>query len=193
MTETEPAGEPPAPDADTVAPRRRFPLAAVLAVLFAAAAVLLAFVATSLKSELDDERADRRAVAGVAGSFSEAILTFDGDDLEATKERVLGLSTGGFAEEFEASFAGLAELVQTASSSARATVDDVFVGDIDGGQATAITVVDLAADGPAGPRTVADTYLRLSLVRVDGDWKVDGVTSLNFAQASAGGDTGAGG
>lgn len=181
-------------DAPEAAPaRRRFPLAAVLAVLFALAAVLLAFVATSLKGELDDERGARRDVAGVAGSFSEAILTFEAGDLEATKERVLDLSTGDFADEFEASFGGLAELVETASSSARATVKDVYVGEIDDGEATAITVVDLTADGPSGPRTVADTYLRLSLVRVEGAWRVDGVTSLNFAQAPAGGDTGGGG
>ena len=185
MTDAEVDPAPPA--------RRRFPLAAVLAVLFALAAILLAFVATSLNGELEDERAARRGVADVAGRFSEAILTFDADDLEATKERVLSLSTGDFADEFEASFEGLAELVQTASSSARATVDDVFVGDVADGEATVITVVDLTADGPSGPRTVADTYLRLSLVRVDGEWRVDGVTSLNFAQAPAGGDTGDGG
>ena len=67
------------------------------------------------------------------------------------------------------------------------------MGDVADGEATVVTVVDLAADGPSGPRTVADTYLRLSLVRVDGEWRVDGVTSLNFAQAPAGGDTGGGG
>ena len=185
MTDTEVEQAPP--------PKRRFPLAAVLAVLFALVAVLLAFVVTSLNRELDEERSSRRDVADVAGRFSEAILTFDADDLEATKERVLSLSTGDFADEFEASFGGLAEMVETASSSARATVQDVFVGDVADGEATVITVVDLAADGRSGPRTVADTYLRLSLVRVEGEWRVDGVTSLNFAQAPAGGDTGTGG
>ena len=185
MTDVETETAPPA--------RRRFPLAAVLAGLFALAAVLLAFVATSLQGELDEERGERQDVAAVAGSFSEAILTYDADDIEATKERVLELSTGDFADEFEASFGGLAELVETASSSAQATVKDVFVGDVGDGEATAITVVDLAADGPSGPRTVADTYLRLSLVRVDGEWRVDGVTSLNFAQPPAGGESGGGG
>lgn len=66
-------------------------------------------------------------------------------------------------------------------SSARATVKDVFVGDIDDGEATAVTVVDLTADGPGGRRAVADTYL------------VDGVTRLDFALVPAGGDTGGGG
>lgn len=194
MTDDAAAGPEPAPPHPAGAPApRRLPVATVLAVLFAAVAVFLAFVATSLQGELDDEREERRAVGRVAGTFSEAILTFDVDDLDATRERVLELATGDFAREFEEGFAGLAELVQTASSSARATVDDVFVGEIDGGEASAITVVDLVADGPSGPRSVADTYLRLSLVRVDGEWRVDGVTSLNFAQAPAGGDPAGGG
>lgn len=168
-------------------------VALVLAVLLAVVAVVLGFVAVSVQRELEDERGERREVARVAGAFSAAILTFDADDLDATKERVLALSTGEFAAEFEEGFGGLAELVQAASSSARASVDEVFVADVEGGRAAAITVVDLTAEGPSGPRTVADTYLRLTLVEVDGEWRVAGVTSLNFARPPAGGDAGGGG
>jgi Mce-associated membrane protein len=157
----------------------------VLCVLLAVVAVVLAVTAVSLRSELDDERNDRRDVAEVAGAFSEAILSYDFEHLDATKQRVLDLATGDFAADFEQSFEGLSALVEAVKGQATATVQDDFVGDVGDGQATVITVVDLAATGSGGDRTVPDSYIRLSLVRVDGAWKVDGLTSLNFARDDA--------
>jgi Mce-associated membrane protein len=160
----------------------RWALCAVLAVV----AVVLGVTAVSLQRELDDERGDRREVQRVAGAFSEAILSYDFEDLDATRERVLDLATGDFADDFRESFEGLSALVEAVDGQATATVQDVFVGDIDGGEATVITVVDLEATGTSGDRSVPDSYIRLSLVRIDGEWKVDGLTSLNFAQEPAG-------
>lgn len=179
MTDVESADDDvPAPDP----PKRRRAVLAILCALLAIVAVVLGVTAVSLRSELDDERNDRREVAEVAGAFSEAILSYDFEDLDATKARVLDLATGDFADDFQQSFEGLSALVEAVKGQATATVQDVFVGDVGDGEATVITVVDLAATGASGDRTVPDSYIRLSLVRVDGAWKVDGLTSLNFAR-----------
>jgi len=77
-------------------------------------------------------------------------------------------------------FAGLSELIRTTRSRATATVKDVFVGQLDDEAARVITVVDADIKGTAGQREAPDSYVLLDLVKVDGTWKVDGVTSLNF-------------
>jgi hypothetical protein len=178
------------PEATPDRPRRSgSKLAIALAVLFAALAIFLAFVATSLRGQLDDERDVRADVEDVAGRFSEALLTYKFGDLDTTKDHVLGLSTGEFATEYEAAFPGLASLITQSQSSATATVKDVFVSRIEGDRATAITVVDAVGTGAGGPRTQPDSYVRLDLVRTSGGWKVDGVTSLNFTTGPAGSTT----
>ena len=48
------------------------------------------------------------------------------------------------------------------------------------GDAQAIVVLDVDVDGVAGPRTQRDLYVRLTFVEVDGEWRVDQVTDLNF-------------
>ena len=180
------AGDEAEPDPEPQPPRRNgTKLAIALALLFAALSVFLAFVATSLRSELDEERDVRADVEEVAGRFSEALLTYSFSDLDATRDRVLALSTGTFATEYEEAFPGLAELIEQSESSAQATVKDVFVSSIDGDRATAITVVDAVGTGAGGPRTQPDSYVRLDLVRTASGWKVDGVTSLNFTSAPA--------
>lgn len=179
--------EPPAaaePDADAGPDRPSRAgtrLAVALAVLFAAVAVFLAFVATSLRDELDEERDVRADVEDVAGRFTEAALTYDFRDVEATREAVLELSAGTFATEFDEAFVGLAELIEETQGATQATVKDVFVSRIDGDRATAITVVDTVGTGLSGPRSQPDGYLRLDLVRTEDGWKVDGVTNLSLA------------
>jgi Mce-associated membrane protein len=172
---------------------RRLTVITAVAVVFALLAVGLAFVAVSLERELSDERSgraeraeDRRQVEQVAGRFSEALLTYDHEDLEGARERVLELSTGRFRSEYESAFAGLEAMIETTEARARATVRDVFVSGPDGETAQAITVVDSAVEGVAGPRRVLDTYIRLELVKRDGRWLVDGVTSLNFTGTGPG-------
>ena len=96
---------------------------------------------------------------------------------------MLDLSTARFRREYDEAFGGLTELIESTESTAIATVESVFVGDVDATTAEAITVVDAAVEGTAGQRSVADSYVRLDLVKVDEVWRVDGVTSLNFTAA----------
>jgi len=55
--------------------------------------------------------------------------------------------------------------------------------------ATAIVVFDERTQGTSGQHLNVDLYLRLSLVKVKGQWRVDDVTNLNFPVQPSGGTT----
>jgi Mce-associated membrane protein len=171
----------------------RLPIA--LAVIFGLLAVAMLVFMTQLREQRNDARdalsgleGDRAEVASVAGQFGEAILSYDYQDIDGSQQRVLELSTGQFQREYETGFEGFAELIEQTEAQSVATVTGVFVGDVSGERAEAIAVVDASVTGTGGTREVADSYIRLDLVKVGDTWKVDGVTSLNFA--SGGGDAG---
>lgn len=154
----------------------------IIAALFGLS-VGLAVLAAVLSARLADERDRRQAVEDVAGRFAAALLTYDFDKLEESKQRVLELSTGNFRKEYEEAFeGGLDTLYQETQARSRGTVKDVFVGAVDGDTAEAIVVADATAEGTAGARRRLDSYIRLQLVRLGGRWQVDGVTSLNFGE-----------
>jgi hypothetical protein len=172
---------------------RRSILPVALAVIFGLLAVVMFIVAGQLKNQRDEAReaesgvtGDRAEVAAVTGQFGEAILSYDYTDIEGSQQRVLDLSTGQFQREYETGFEGFAELIEKTEASSVATVTAVFVGDVSDERAEAIAVVDAAVTGTGGTRAVADSYIRLDLVKVGETWKVDGVTSLNFASAGDG-------
>jgi len=121
----------------------------------------------------------------VASRFASAVLTYDYRDLDKTKQSVLALSTGKFRTDYEQNFPGLSALFTTTKGQSTATVKDVFVSGIEHDTATAIVVLDERGQGTAGQRLNVDWYLRLSLVKVKGDWRVDDLINLNFAGQAA--------
>ena len=48
-------------------------------------------------------------------------------------------------------------------------------------------VLEIRASGVGGPRVSVDNDVDLSLVKVEGEWKVDGVRNLNLGVAGGGG------
>ncbi len=159
------------------------------AVLWAALALLTAIalitsvLAASATAARNRDRADRRAVEEVAGRLATALSTYDYRDFEATKRRVLALSTGAFASEYERAVGALASLIDQTKATSEATAGDVFVGNLGAGKASAIVVLEIRASGVGGPRVSVDNYVDLSLVKVEGEWKVDGVRNLNLGVA----------
>jgi hypothetical protein len=117
----------------------------------------------------------------VASRFASAVLTYDYRDLEKTKQAVLGLSTGKFRTDYEQNFGGLSALFTSTKGQSTATVKDVFVSGIDHDTASAIVVLDERGQGTSGQRLNVDWYVRLSLVKVRGAWRVDDLINLNFA------------
>jgi hypothetical protein len=171
-------------------------VAAGLAVTFFLSTVVLLVVSASLKSDKDELTGERRAVSDLAGQFVETFVSYDYENPEAQHDAVLALSAPPFSSQFEDAFAGLQELFTETQSTAQGTVKDVFVGDItDDGTASAIVVYDRVIQSSSGTTPEVNVYLRLDLVKLDGEWKVSGVINLNFAltgpseQPAVGGDT----
>ena len=163
-------------------PTRPWWLAAT-AVLFVAV-VALALVAASQRATLAAERDDRREIERVSGELATALLTYDYEDLEASRDRVLSRATGKFRKEYESAFdGGLQTLLTETKASSKGTVTDIFISEIHDSTASTIVVANAVADGTAGRRTSLASYIQLDLVEVGGRWRVDGVTNLTFGQS----------
>ena len=157
-----------------------------LALVFLATAIVMTFVAASLNDDLDEARTGDREVAAVAGRFAEALFTYDHRDVDSTRERVLSMATGGFRDEYEEAFeGGIDVFIEETEATSTVTVKDVLVGEVEEGTATAVAVIDTSADGAGGPRDLRNLYLRLDLVRVEGEWKVAAVTYPRTAPPDA--------
>jgi hypothetical protein len=157
-----------------------------LCIVLGLACLGFAVLAAVSTSRLDNERKDREAVEEASGRFASALLTYDYQDLATAKKRVLALSTGKFRKEYTQAFDnGLDTLFRETQARSAGTVSEVFVGQIADGTVTTIAVVDAVARGSAGGRRLVSSYVELQLVKVDGVWKVDGVTNLNLAAGAS--------
>jgi preprotein translocase subunit SecG len=157
----------------------------VLCIVFFLGTVAMAILAARQHSELQHSKDARAGVENVASRFASAVLTYDYRDLDKTKNAVLGLSAGKFKTDYEQNFPGLSALFTSTKGQSTATVKDVFVSGIDNNTASAIVVLDERGQGTSGQRLNVDWYLRLSLVKVKGDWRVDDLINLNFAGQGA--------
>lgn len=180
MTELDHDGE-----AGSRTPPRREPRtvpagAFVIAVLVAGAlAVLAAFAIAS--GGADGDRGEDREVRLAAGRFAERFLTFEHDELDAWKDDVLALATGGFAGEVEEVESGLRTLIAESELDAVTQVTDIFVGEVERGAVEVVIVYDRELRGGGQGRTESDRYLQLAMVRIDGEWLVDNVLDIASA------------
>ncbi|HEX4866615.1 MAG TPA: hypothetical protein VFV32_03215 [Acidimicrobiales bacterium] len=182
---TEPAS-PPSEEPPRSAPRGR-PTALVVAVGLAVAFAVAASVLAVLLAQ-DDDRG-REELRAAAGEFAQALVTYDHADPEAHRDAVLARSTGSFRTEYDDAFdQGLGKLITELEATSQGFVKDVYLTEVDEGQALAIVVMDVESDGSGGPRTVYDVYVRLTMIQVDGRWLVDDVTDLSFGSGPGLGD-----
>lgn len=173
------------PEAPKTVSRTAFRAAVALAVVFFIGTVVAAIFAAQQHRQLQRSKDARAGVEQVASRFASAVLTYDYRDLDKTKNAVLALSTGKFRTDYEQNFGGLSALFTATKGQSTATVKDVFVSAIDKDTATAIVVLDERGQGTSGQRLNVDWYLRLSLVKVKGKWRVDDLINLNFAGQGA--------
>lgn len=165
--------------ASTAPPRRRGRVVLALAVLVAIAAVAGIAALWTSRADLRREVDRRDEVAAVAGRFAEALLTYDHEDLVASRDAVTDLATDRFAAEYADAFdAGLGGQIESLEAVSSATVREVFVARSDGDTARAIVIADSEIVSSAGSRGAVGTYLDMTLVRLDGRWRVDDVTSV---------------
>lgn len=180
------AGETEA-DAPVEAPpppsRRAYVLAAI--VVLALITGVFAWGATKYSAtqrELDDVD----AVRNVAGQFGAAALTYDYRDLPSFERRMRAPATGTFRRQLQEGLGGLEELIRQLRSQSEGTVKQIYVSDIDDDSAAALVVVEARAqNGDDPPRTLDAAYLELQLVKVDGRWRIDGVSTLDLGGGSA--------
>jgi hypothetical protein len=158
-------------------------LAISLAVVFGLAAAILGVVAAGDEGVESGEVTSLRKAAGEVGV---ALLSYDFHDPEDHRDRVLALATGSFRGEYESAFdQGLGDLITKVQATSEGFVKDVYVSELDEERGEAIVRADVTRNGAGGERTLFDIYLLLTLVHVDGAWKVDQVTDLNFATEGA--------
>jgi Mce-associated membrane protein len=161
--------------------RGAFRAAVALAIVFFIGTVVAVVFAAQQHRQLQDSKDARAGVEQVASRMTSALLTYDYRDLDKTKQAVLGLATGKFRTDYDQQFSGLSALFTSTKGQSTATVKDVFVSSIQDNTATAIVVYDERAQGTSGARLNVDLYLRLSLVKVNGQWRVDDVSPLSVA------------
>ena len=191
MSDPDGDDEPPRVEDDVItadeapgpAPSRGRWLLGGLAFVAVAAALVLAVVAAVQRQELAEERDDRLEIERVSGELATALLTYDFEDLDASRDRVLARSTGKFRKEYEEAFeSGLRTLLTETRATSQGTVTDIYVSRIEDATASTIVVANAVADGTAGRRASLASYIQLDLVEVGGRWRVDGVTNLTFGR-----------
>lgn len=161
-----------------------FPLVAL-----AAASVALAALGWSEASDANTELEDATDARRVAAEFGEAYLSFDTDDVDGATDRLLTLATETFADEFESTRApSIEELFAAGDTVTRASVQDVFAGEVDGDRTRALVVVDIDASGPEGKQRLVGLSFVLEMVREDSRWLVDAVGPAPFPEVVGGPD-----
>ena len=157
--------------------RRLDPLTAFVTLI----ALALAAFAWSLQSRVGDleaERDDRRDVSIVASNLTLALLAYDHADLDVNRETVLNLSSTAFQENYLGAFDdGLATLIESLEATATAEIRQVMV-DVTGDRARAIVIADSVVNSAVGSRVLTGSYLDIALVKLDGSWLVESVTSV---------------
>ena len=154
-------------------------LVLVLVLLLAAATGVAVWQAMEARS-LAADAAEQRRVATVASRMGEALLSYDHTDLDGSEDAVVALSSPDFAAEYSEAFdGGLAAAIEDLEATAEGTVTATYVQHATGTDARAIVVVDAVVTSTAGTRTLEQAYLEMPLVQVDGEWRVDGITSIS--------------
>ncbi|HEY2430404.1 MAG TPA: hypothetical protein VGI06_15800 [Acidimicrobiales bacterium] len=143
------------------------------------AAVAVAGIEWRHDAALSRTAARERAVRTTAGELAQALLSYNATNLDASRARVLALSTATFAANYNQDFTqALAGTITALHASASATVRDVYTADVSASAAKAIVVVDFQTKSSAGTRQVLGTSLQMDLVR-QGTWKVNDVSVVS--------------
>jgi Mce-associated membrane protein len=180
-TTEEEAEEAPPPTPRPVS-RSAFLTAVALAGFFLLLAVVMSIVAASVQDERDQADDEREAVARSAGETVAALFSYDHSDPEASRERVARLAGQPIVDQYDEQFTPLLEALSDIDFVSRATVKDVYVSEIDDGQAAAIVVADLEVTSTAGLRQLDNAYTRVGLAETEGRWVVVEVQAIDFAQ-----------
>lgn len=188
VEETEGAKAGPAPGGGLAGRRGRIAgaVAAMLVAALAATAVLQWISANRAEealAKLEADRTLRLEVSGAAHAFGQALLSYDYQDLQTTRTKLMAMATGDFLNTYDDAFGGVMEqVIIKLKATSQATVRGVYLSDVDEATANAIVVVDQQVTTTDAIKNVRDSHLKIALVREKGTWKVREVTVLGAAQ-----------
>jgi hypothetical protein len=164
------------PEISTARERSRGLVVAVaLAVVFGLLSVVMAVLTVGGR---DEDKSDREEVFRLSGRFAESLFTFDFADPQRNRDAVLEQVTPSFKDQFEEDAAALfGPAAADLELKVAPKIEDLFVSQIDGGTAGAVVIIDIGTTTKTGvSQLFDDVYLELSLLEIDGEWKVDDLT-----------------
>jgi hypothetical protein len=154
-----------------------WPMAAVAALCVLA--LVLALVALQQRSQLQRDHKQTTELKQVSGQLVGALTTYDCQHLPDWQKAVLTHATGSFRNGFNDRFSSVEKLLTATHNRATSTVQGIYVGDVPGGRASTVVIVNVTVTGLSGTRQFG-SYDKLSVLKVNGRWQVDDIETLNF-------------
>jgi hypothetical protein len=173
---------------DRRAPGARWPLVVGgLAIVFGLIASVMTASYIRLRADKDKSSEDRTAIAAVAARAAQAMTAIDANgDNKAEADIVHQLAAGPVIEQYDQGIPATRKLLvalKVKSEHGQIIPNGVYVGDIESDQAQVIVVLDLVIVGEI-TKVVPNQYLRVHLVKLNGEWKIDNVDNINAALAA---------
>lgn len=165
----------------------RMPAAAWIAVTFLLiAALLLAAFGLQQRSKLQSNQRQAGQLRQVSGALVAALTTYDYQNMDDWKARVLVHAVGQLRNSFNQLAPGTIPLVAGTHQRSTGTVQEVLIGQVQGDKATTMVLVNVTITGLSGTRQFA-SHDHLTMLKVDGKWQVDYLDSVNFDPSTGSG------
>jgi hypothetical protein len=156
-----------------------------LVVMTALAATFLALWLGNSEPEADDVRAyleqERDEIEETARAATDILINYDSTNIDARREEMLSISTGGFRADYEEVTSTLGGALQSAAASSTGSIlDEPRISFVNPEEADAVMNVEQITqtrENPTG-RTIA-YILRVILVDTEDGWKVDNIEILS--------------
>jgi Mce-associated membrane protein len=205
-TETHADGETQAPVAGEVAPKKKkkkkkkkakapepqprqpvptWRIAVAAAVIVAVIAVAVVGVVQWRRADhLASQKGDRLNAAQTAGTFAEALLTYDSGNPTATLNRLKAMATATYQPKIEQARkdAVTGPTPQANKTTSTAHAENVYLTEVAGQSADAICQTSWVVSSAGQTAPAVEFYLKVGLKKQGGAWKVDNVSGLAAQQ-----------
>jgi hypothetical protein len=182
---------PPEPEATaaTAEPgsRRGVPVwqlaAQIVAFIVIVAIAIVGILEWRRADRLSSQRNDRLNASQAAGTFAEALLTYDSANPTATLNRLKTMATASYQPKIEqARSSALSGPAQQSKTTSTAHVENTYITEVDGSSADAVCQTSWLVSSAGQTAPAVDFYLKVALKRQGGTWKVDNVAGLAAVQ-----------
>lgn len=145
----------------------------VLAVLIVVLGGLAIWQGTSAHS-MSSKQDEREAIGKVAAAYGDVAYNYNATNYQTQTDKAMKLLAGDMLDDYKkntvptvaSAFQADAQVALSSKS------NQVFVGSVNGKFATAVLMMDMSLKTKSGAINQPATLLRLSLSKIDGDWKI---------------------